>query len=154
MNTQTYDNSALGSLPPLIDPSTVAGPSSYAQHPSNSPPQRGHSENEPRSGNGAKRRSLVADESEDSGTGRQKSREATKKKKKAARACFHCQKAHLTCDDCEYPSMLHIYNAGSGDSLTTVNLPDWHSPSLSAMYQTWSCRQLYGRPAQEGQVSA
>lgn len=24
------------------------------------------------------------------------------KKKKAARACFHCQKAHLTCDDCSY----------------------------------------------------
>lgn len=24
------------------------------------------------------------------------------KKKKANRACFHCQKAHLTCDDCEY----------------------------------------------------
>ena len=25
------------------------------------------------------------------------------KKKKANRACFHCQKAHLTCDDCECP---------------------------------------------------
>ncbi|PSR98922.1 hypothetical protein PHLCEN_2v4242 [Hermanssonia centrifuga] len=25
------------------------------------------------------------------------------KKKKANRACFHCQKAHLTCDDCELP---------------------------------------------------
>lgn len=24
------------------------------------------------------------------------------KKKKANRACFHCQKAHLTCDDCEH----------------------------------------------------
>lgn len=22
------------------------------------------------------------------------------KRKKASRACFHCQKAHLTCDDC------------------------------------------------------
>ena len=28
------------------------------------------------------------------------------KKKKANRACFHCQKAHLTCDDCE--SLLHV----------------------------------------------
>lgn len=27
------------------------------------------------------------------------------KKKKANRACFHCQKAHLTCDDCE-----HLFN--------------------------------------------
>lgn len=26
------------------------------------------------------------------------------KKKKANRACFHCQKAHLTCDDCAYSS--------------------------------------------------
>lgn len=25
---------------------------------------------------------------------------APAKKKKASRACFHCQKAHLTCDDC------------------------------------------------------
>ncbi len=25
------------------------------------------------------------------------------KKKKANRACFHCQKAHLTCDDCSSP---------------------------------------------------
>ena len=24
------------------------------------------------------------------------------RRKKATRACFHCQKAHLTCDDCEY----------------------------------------------------
>lgn len=24
------------------------------------------------------------------------------RKKKANRACFHCQKAHLTCDDCEW----------------------------------------------------
>lgn len=27
------------------------------------------------------------------------------KKKKANRACYHCQKAHLTCDDCE-PSLV------------------------------------------------
>lgn len=27
------------------------------------------------------------------------------RKKKAARACIHCQKAHLTCDDCAYPLM-------------------------------------------------
>lgn len=24
------------------------------------------------------------------------------KKKKANRACYHCQKAHLTCDDCDF----------------------------------------------------
>ena len=27
------------------------------------------------------------------------------RKKKANRACFHCQKAHLTCDDCEWTSV-------------------------------------------------
>lgn len=34
------------------------------------------------------------------------------KKKKANRACFHCQKAHLTCDDCESSSfgLLHSRN--------------------------------------------
>lgn len=29
------------------------------------------------------------------------------KKKKANRACFHCQKSHLTCDDCR-PCSLHL----------------------------------------------
>lgn len=28
------------------------------------------------------------------------------KKKKANRACFHCQKAHLTCDDCKCLAMV------------------------------------------------
>ncbi len=28
------------------------------------------------------------------------------RKKKAARACIHCQRAHLTCDDCVYPLIL------------------------------------------------
>ena len=30
------------------------------------------------------------------------------KKKKANRACYHCQKAHLTCDDCELYPLLPI----------------------------------------------
>ena len=28
------------------------------------------------------------------------------RKKKAARACIHCQRAHLTCDNCAYPLVL------------------------------------------------
>jgi len=36
------------------------------------------------------------------GTGNQ-ALSAKEKKKKANRACFHCQKAHLTCDDSSYP---------------------------------------------------
>ena len=31
-----------------------------------------------------------------------KSRREGPKKKKANRACYHCQKAHLTCDDCKF----------------------------------------------------
>ena len=47
-----------------------------------------------------KRRSML-DDSEDLSTAPQRPSDEPKKKK-AARACFHCQKAHLTCDDCEY----------------------------------------------------
>jgi hypothetical protein len=32
------------------------------------------------------------------------------KKKKANRACYHCQKAHLTCDDCEFSITLLSLN--------------------------------------------
>lgn len=32
------------------------------------------------------------------------------KKKKANRACFHCQKAHLTCDDCVCFRLLVIFD--------------------------------------------
>ncbi|KLO09241.1 hypothetical protein SCHPADRAFT_879599 [Schizopora paradoxa] len=48
--------------------------------------------------NGRKKR---ASGTEDSGDGQSASAKARDgpKKKKAARACFHCQKAHLTCDD-------------------------------------------------------
>jgi len=38
------------------------------------------------------------------------------KKKKANRACFHCQKAHLTCDDCLFPSS---YSSLSPDTSTS-----------------------------------
>ena len=31
------------------------------------------------------------------------------KRKKASRACFHCQKAHLTCDDCKLLYIDHTY---------------------------------------------
>ena len=42
-----------------------------------------------------------ADNSPGSGSGSaQGSQRTAPKKKKANRACFHCQKAHLTCDDC------------------------------------------------------
>jgi hypothetical protein len=46
----------------------------------------------------AKRRRT--DPPDDSATQQRKNRDGPRKKK-ANRACFHCQKAHLTCDDCE-----------------------------------------------------
>ena len=52
------------------------------------------------------------------------------KKKKAARACFHCQKAHLTCDDCTYRLTLTL--------LTYLRRFFNHmiaSPSLPALYK-------------------
>ncbi|PIL36160.1 transporter [Ganoderma sinense ZZ0214-1] len=38
------------------------------------------------------------------------------KKKKANRACFHCQKAHLTCDDSFIPEALKRAKSGEGSS--------------------------------------
>lgn len=40
------------------------------------------------------------DTSDDGASQQRKNRDGPRKKK-ANRACFHCQKAHLTCDDCE-----------------------------------------------------
>jgi hypothetical protein len=45
-----------------------------------------------------RKRTNTPEDTTDSGTQR-KNRDGPKKKK-ANRACFHCQKAHLTCDDC------------------------------------------------------
>jgi hypothetical protein len=45
-----------------------------------------------------RKRTDTPEESGDSSSQR-KNRDGPKKKK-ANRACFHCQKAHLTCDDC------------------------------------------------------
>lgn len=53
------------------------------------------------------------------------------KKKKASRACYHCQKAHLTCDDCNLiillfyilysPSVQHgLVSAASNAALQTI----------------------------------
>jgi hypothetical protein len=35
-------------------------------------------------------------------------KQAGQRKKKASRACIHCQKAHLTCDDCEGLNFIKI----------------------------------------------
>lgn len=55
---------------------------------------------EPSTSRGRKR----ARDSSPSGTARAQRNREQSKKKKANRACFHCQKAHLTCDDSAYDS--------------------------------------------------
>lgn len=87
---------------PMANANAVAGPSSHSASSSASlsagPPGDAGRKKNGAATNGKKRRA-TADESEDSATpNHPKSREGPKKKK-AARACFHCQKAHLTCDD-------------------------------------------------------
>lgn len=78
--------------------------------------------------NNGKRRRAGTPESGYSSTQQKKNRDGPRKKK-ANRACFHCQKAHLTCDDCEY-SLWSVY-------LLPIRLTRIHSPTLSTMCQTW-----------------
>lgn len=66
------------------------------------------------------------------------------KRKKASRACFHCQKAHLTCDDCK---LLDNLIAQAEHELT-------YSSSMSALRQAGSRRHLSGRHTKEGQIPA
>ncbi len=68
--------------------------------PSHVPPQSA-SAGLKRKSSAANGRRKRASGTEDSGDGQPASAKARDgpKKKKAARACFHCQKAHLTCDD-------------------------------------------------------
>jgi hypothetical protein len=60
------------------------------------------------------------------------------KKKKANRACYHCQKAHLTCDDCEFPDpFLHSppYDAFAIFTDTLFDFITSHSSTpLSTVY--------------------
>lgn len=45
----------------------------------------------------------------DDAAGQQRKNRDGPRKKKANRACFHCQKAHLTCDDCECSTTINIH---------------------------------------------
>jgi hypothetical protein len=68
------------------------------------------------------------------------------KKKKAARACFHCQKAHLTCDDCTYSLPLTF-------DLSSPPLITWYaSSSLSALYEAWHGRLVRRGPPETRQI--
>jgi hypothetical protein len=58
------------------------------------------------------------------------------KKKKASRACFHCQKAHLTCDDCTFYAVIIA---------TLADKALLYSSSMSALHQARYRQQLHGR---------
>jgi hypothetical protein len=70
------------------------------------------------------------------------------KKKKANRACYHCQKAHLTCDDCKFSAYCwwHVHSHRIFVISATT------STALSALRQTRIRQQLHRRPSQKGQV--
>lgn len=57
-------------------------------------------QNQKQAGTKRKRNDAQEPSGPDSGSTQSKKARDGPKKKKANRACFHCQKAHLTCDDC------------------------------------------------------
>ena len=63
------------------------------------------------------------------------------KKKKANRACYHCQKAHLTCDDCMSLDYVHYFSFGQFFSDTLVLRP--LSTTLSTVHQARFRQQLH-----------
>ena len=101
-----YSNSAsLVIDPSLVSPMSYINPSQILSHNAqagssssdfmSAPPKR-------KSPASLKRkRTDTPEESGDSSSQQRKNRDGPKKKK-ANRACFHCQKAHLTCDDCTF----------------------------------------------------
>lgn len=70
------------------------------------------------------------------------------KKKKANRACYHCQKAHLTCDDCEPRLCFAAMMASS-----FIAAPPY-SASMSALCKAWFRRQLHRGPSQKSKIPA
>lgn len=68
------------------------------------------------------------------------------KKKKANRACCHCQKAHLTCDDCEYDA------CGTGVFLLILASSFATSPTMPKVSQAWNGRYMCGGSQEKGQV--
>jgi hypothetical protein len=84
------------STPTYVNPAQMqnaqAGPSSHSQ-----PTKKKAAE--PAASVKRKRTDTPEDSANEASGQPRKARDGPKKKK-ANRACFHCQKAHLTCDDC------------------------------------------------------
>lgn len=89
-----------------------------------------------------RRRATSPDESGDSSSHPPRKHRDGPKKKKANRACAHCQKAHLTCDDC--PSSLPLPDVFS------LSL---HSASLSTLHKARHGWKLCRGSSQKGKIS-
>jgi hypothetical protein len=99
-----------------------------------------------------KRTDNTADESTDSASQKAKNKDHPKRKK-ANRACFHCQKAHLTCDDCGYTiisivkcsknslKLVHA-NAVSNEGLPTARRGTERRQNTFSMRRSSVCRVL------------
>ena len=103
----------------VIDPirlSTYVNPSQIiSQHPPSSISSTSSNNTPTTKKSKRKRTDTPPDESCDSSSHPKKPTKDRPKKKKANRACFHCQKAHLTCDDCQSLSLslyhlIHYFN--------------------------------------------
>lgn len=75
------------------------------------------------------------------------------KKKKANRACIHCQKAHLTCDDGSYfastcyPTFFFSTHTNTQSDWFYVLQQDRANAALSAVCQTTASRVIERRPS-------
>jgi hypothetical protein len=98
LSTQVLNHSVLG-----LTMATVAGPQLFSGAPSSITAAADVSVNldiKKKPPCKRKRTGDTASDSAESSSQPARTRDGPKKKK-ANRACFHCQKAHLTCDDCE-----------------------------------------------------
>ncbi|KAI0745802.1 hypothetical protein C8Q76DRAFT_606051 [Earliella scabrosa] len=134
-------------------------PSSSSNSENNTPVPSGSAQKKP-----AAKRKRTGD-STDNGDAQPRTRDGPKKKK-ANRACFHCQKAHLTCDDSR-PCQRCI-KRGMADNCTEGHrkkakylldeeelgkhphdlFPDQQFISPDAMYPVYSSAGQYGVPAE------
>ena len=73
------------------------------------------------------------------------------KKKKANRACIHCQKAHLTCDDCSCPVSTCCASFFFGCANNVIGSP-FCSKTMSTLRQAWYAKRLHRRSPKEGQI--
>lgn len=123
----------LSSSPTYVNPAQMqaaqAGPSSQS-----SPAKKNGSDAAPPL---KRRRTDTPEDTAADSSGHQRKARDGPKKKKANRACFHCQKAHLTCDDCKYSS-----HKPESPPLSSFRLS---SSALPALCQTWYWQQLHRR---------